>query len=92
MMHGPLNSKNILPSFNYPDDDQKTIDTTLMMMITTVTEICWWLIIYDKTYFIHVHLFVLLHKFYYSIMHRFGTTFPHLHAQFLLALKFTSSK
>jgi len=41
MMHGPLNSRNVLPSFNYPYGDQRTIDATLMMMITTVTETCW---------------------------------------------------
>ena len=27
----------------------------------------WWLIIFDKTHFIHVHLLVLLHRFKYSL-------------------------
>jgi hypothetical protein len=32
-----------------------------------------WLIICDETYFIHVLLLIVLHKFKYPLMHGYGT-------------------
>jgi hypothetical protein len=36
------------------------------MMTAKVSKTCWSLIMCDKTYFIHMHLLVLLHMFKYS--------------------------
>jgi hypothetical protein len=44
-----------------------------LMMTAKAIETCWYFVICDKKYFIHVHLLVLIHKFKYSLMHGCGT-------------------
>jgi len=49
-----------------------SLNATLMVM-TKVIDICWWLITSDATYFIHMHLLILLHKIKYSLIYRYAT-------------------
>lgn len=38
------------------------------MMVTEAIEICRWIVLHDKTYFIDVNLLVFLHTMKYSLM------------------------
>jgi hypothetical protein len=49
-----------------------SFNATLTLMTKVINT--WWLIITcDETYFIHMHLLILLHRFKYSPMHGYET-------------------
>ena len=45
----------------------------VIIKVAHVIESCWSLIKCDKTYFVHVNVLVLLHKFTYPLRHRYGS-------------------
>jgi hypothetical protein len=57
-------------------------------MMTKVIDTCWLIIKRDETYFIHMHLLILLHKFIYSLMHGYGTLIGGRTGKYLININF----
>src|SRR5215469_18552381 len=60
-------------------------------LMAKVIDTCWLIITCDETFFIHMHLLILLHKFKYSPMHGYGTYYAKYYVKLSWYIVFTTT-